>query len=224
MKYARSQYNAVKISKPLILDADWFKADWERSPSLILEHHMGDKPDHRPTVACKITWDDQALYLIFKVEDQYIRAVAKEHQDAVCKDSCVEFFFTPDSQLSRSYFNLELNCGGTMLFWWHPENGKALPVASEDCQLIEVAHSMPKRVYPEITERSTWTIEYRLPLSIITKYYPEASKPSEGTSWKANLYKCADDCSHPHWLTWSYVDHPTPKFHLPQNFGRLNFV
>jgi hypothetical protein len=39
----------------------------------------------------------------------------------------------------------------------------------------------------------------------------------------ANFYKCADQTSHPHWLTWASVDYPQPKFHLPEFFGRLVF-
>jgi len=42
-------------------------------------------------------------------------------------------------------------------------------------------------------------------------------------TWRANFYKCADSTSHPHWLTWSPVDHPTPHFHLPAFFGTLEF-
>ena len=134
----------------------------------------------------------------------------------------------PDASLPRhghsgSYFNMEINCGGTMLFWWHPENGTAIPVAPDDCRQIKIAHSMPKIVDPEITTPTTWTLEFRLPFSVVKRYFPGATPPESGGSWKANLYKCADDTSHPHWLTWSYVDHPTPKFHVPEAFGTLRF-
>ena len=135
----------------------------------------------------------------------------------------MEFFFTPEANISGSYFNIEINCGGTILFGWHPENGGASRVAVEDCDKVEIGHSMPKTVYPEITDPTTWTIECHLPFSVVQKYFPEAKKPVKGGSWKANLYKCANDSSHPHWLTWSAVDHPTPKFHMPQTFGTLIF-
>jgi hypothetical protein len=53
--------------------------------------------------------------------------------------------------------------------------------------------------------------------------YSMIQQPKSGVRWKANFYKCADKTSHPHWLTWSPVDYPTPKFHLPQFFGTLEF-
>lgn len=217
------EYKVSKVSGSIVIDGDWNKEVWKGIKPLVINKHMGDEPAHRPKVLSKVAWDDKALYVIFKVEDRYVRAVAKENQGEVWKDSCVELFFTPDSKISGSYFNVEINCGGTMLFWWHPENKEAIPVSAKDCEKVEIAHSMPKIVDPEISGPTTWTIEYRLPFSVVEKYFPGTVKPVKGGSWKANLYKCADDSSQPHWLTWSHIDHPTPKFHVPQAFGTLNF-
>ena len=88
---------------------------------------------------------------------------------------------------------------------------------------IQIAHSLPKIVEPEITSPVTWTLEYRLPIEIFAKY-SSATKPAAGAIWRANFYKCADKTSHPHWLTWSFVDNDMPNFHLPQYFGTLEFT
>jgi hypothetical protein len=53
--------------------------------------------------------------------------------------------------------------------------------------------------------------------------YSTFVKPAPGVKWRANLYKCADATSHPHWLTWSKVDYNRPNFHLPDYFGELEF-
>lgn len=212
-----------RLREPIRIDGNPAKSVWREVSPIVLNHHMGNEPRYRPNVEASLTWDDEALYILFRVQDRYIRAVAENHQDPVYKDSCVEFFFTPGSSIGQSYFNLEINCGGTMLFWWHPEGEEAIPVAAEDCDYIEIAHSLPKIVDPEIEKPTTWTLEYRLPFAVIEKYCPDAVKPAPGVAWKANFYKCADATSHPHWLTWSFVDHPTPQFHLPGHFGILIF-
>lgn len=214
-------YQVKKLTEPIVVDGDWNK--WQDVTPLVINQHMGDAPAHRPEVLARLAWDDDALYIIYQVKDRYVRAVAEKYQDSVCKDSCVEFFFTPGLDLGLSYFNVEINCGGTMLLWWHPEDGDGLPVADEDCDTVMMGHSLPKIVNPEIEEPTTWTLEYRLPFDLIKKYCPDASKPASGGAWKANLYKCGDATSHPHWLTWSYVNHPTPRFHMPEYFGRLQF-
>lgn len=214
---------SVKRIKPIEIDGNWDKPAWRNIAPLVIAQHMGKAPDHRPKVLAKLAYDDDAFYVIFRVEDRFVRAVARAYQDPVCKDSCVEFFFTPGAHLGLSYFNIEINCGGTVLFWWHPEGEKAVPVATADFEQMEIGHTLPKTVDPEMEAPTTWSLEYRLPFSVVKTYCPDASKPAPGVVWKANLYKCGDATSHPHWLTWSFVDHPTPRFHMPAYFGTLTF-
>jgi len=57
----------------------------------------------------------------------------------------------------------------------------------------------------------------------LLKRYCPVITPSPQAEWRVNFYKCADDTSHPHWLTWSPVDLPEPNFHHPQSFGILQF-
>ena len=216
-------YEVNRLSESIEIDGNWDKPAWKKITPLVINQHMGEAPKHRPGVQAKLAWDDSSVYIIYRVEDQYVRAVAEKYQDSVCRDSCAEFFFTPGTDLGLSYFNIEVNCGGTMLFWWHPEDGEGTPVAAEDADQFEIAHSLPKIIDPEIADPTTWTLEYRMPFSVLQKYCPSASKPAAGVTWKANLYKCGDATSHPHWLTWSYVDNPTPSFHIPSSFGTLKF-
>ena len=92
-----------------------------------------------------------------------------------------------------------------------------------DLDTFQVAHSLPKRVDPEISDPTDWTVEYRLPVDLLRRYNNEIRRPGSGVTWRANFYKWGDKTSHPHWLTWSFVDHPTPDFHLPRFFGTLEF-
>jgi len=223
MEKAPMEYRVTKLFEPIKIDGNWHKPAYENIKALVVNQHMGEEPDHRPNVLAKLAWDDDSLYIIFRVEDRYVRAVATNYQDPVCLDSCVELFFTPGANLGFSYFNIEINCGGTMLFWWHPEGREAIPVTAKDGDRVAIGHSLPKIIDPEIGEPTTWTLEYRLPFAVVRKYCPNAGQPAPDVIWKANFYKCADATSHPHWLTWSRVDHPTPQFHLPRYFGTLKF-
>jgi hypothetical protein len=218
-------YEVKRLGELMTIDGDWDKAQWQNVQPLKLTHYMGDKPAHFPEVQAKLQYDDEAIYVIFRVKDRYVRAAAARHQDPVCKDSCVELFFTPGTDVSKGYFNLEMNCGGTMLFHYQlVPRENPVPIAEEDLARLEVAHNMPKRVDPEIAEPTTWTVEYRLPLDTLRKYFPDLpAKPSSGVTWRANVYKCADATSHPHWLTWSVVEFERPDFHMPNFFGTFVF-
>ena len=185
---------------------------------------MGPRPEHFPRTQVRLAYDDRFLYAIFKVDDRYVRAVAPHHQGDICHDSCVEFFFTPGTDPAVGYFNLEMNCGGTMLFNYQLIPWKNMvTIKDSEVQQVETAHSMPRIVEPEITEPTTWTLEYRFPTELLARYCPSARTPGPGVTWRPDLYKCGDKTSHPHWLTWAPVNNPTPDFHRPQDFGTLIF-
>ena len=218
-----SKYQVMRLEERPEINAVWDKATWNGIKSLQLTHYMGDEPDHFPLVEAKIAYDNLAIYVIFRVQDKYVKAVHSEHQDPVYTDSCVEFFFSPDDNSSEGYFNLEMNCGGTMLF--HHQTAPRTDqthIAAEDIQQVEVASTLPKIVDPEIQEDTTWFVEYRIPFSVLASYR-DFPVPESGTIWRANLYKCADATSHPHWLTWAPIDLPSPNFHQPDFFGVLEY-
>lgn len=218
-------YRVMRAAEPVTIDADWTKAVWQGTPALDIANHMGDPPSFRPRVRVKLQYDDDALYVIFCVEDRCVRAVTIETHGNVCRDSCVEFFFScgDDADMPDAYFNLETNCGCAMLF--HHQTAPqqdVTPIDLEHCRRIDIRSSLPRTIDPEIADDVTWTLEYRLPLEILT-HYCAITQPQPGAVWRANFYKCASDTSNPHYLTWNSVASPRPNFHLPQYFGTLIF-
>ena len=221
---SRMTYKVQRQGTLPAVKARWDAVPWNGIPPLTISEYMGDKPDHFPRVQVKVAYDDAAVSVIFKVEDRYVRAVAKHYQDRVYEDSCVEFFFTPADNVSRGYFNLEMNCCGVGLFHFKSGGGgQAVHVAENDFREIQIAHTMHQDLLSEIQNPVTWGLEYRVPLGILAKYC-EVTVPAPERIWRANFYKCGDKTSHPHWLSWSAVDHPTPQFHLPEYFGVLEFA
>ncbi len=212
-----------RLASPPKAGTDWDKPPWQTIPSEPIRNYMGEAPVHFPKTEVKIAYDEMAVYVMFRVEDRYVRAIAAKHQDSVCGDSCVEFFFTPGWDVSRGYFNLEMNCGGTILFHFNSGVRKGrIEIPGTDCDNIAKTHSLPRSIDPEIKEPVTWTVEYAIPIALLGRYC-QVSAPQPRALWRANFYKCADHTSHPHWLTWAPVDHPKPNFHLPQSFGVLEF-
>lgn len=92
----------------------------------------------------------------------------------------------------------------------------------EDIKKVEIAHSLPHVVDPEISNPVTWTLEYKIPLAMLEKY-SKVIYPKPGIEWRANFYKIAEKDSNIHFLTWSVVDNPVPDFHLPHFFGIIKF-
>ncbi len=220
----RSEYVVQRSGGPVPTGCDWDTGPWQETAPLTIGLHMGDPPEHKPRTQAKLLYDDEFVHVRFRVEDRYIISAVTDHQGRVCNDSCAEFFFTPGEDLEQGYFNIELNCGGTVLF--HHQlfrDTNPVDVNTELISHMEIRHSMPDRVYPERPGPETWTAGYRVPWHELEVYAP-VTPPGPGAVWRANFYKCADSSSHPHWLTWSPVENEKPDFHLKQYFGLLRFA
>ena len=112
----------------------------------------------------KAAYDDHYLYVIWKVEDQFVLARRTKHQQDVWRDSCVEFFFTPGGDPEeRGYFNLETNCTGVKLFGVHVAGSKDEKFTAKDIASVVTANSLKGPIDPEIAKPTTWTLEYKIP-------------------------------------------------------------
>ena len=218
-----SEYKVARLEIPITINGNWDKPEWEKIKAVELNFFMGEIAKFQPAVNAKMAYDSENLYVIFRVEDQYVRCVTNQINGPVWEDSCVEFFFSPDTSTPGKYFNLEINCGGTPLMHYNIVPRKDYhELEPGDIKQIEISHSMPEIVDPELAGPVTWTLEYRIPLNLLKKY-AEITAPRPGVIWKANFYKIADKTSNPHYLTWSLVDQAEPDFHLPAYFGILIF-
>lgn len=215
-------YQVKQTTKSPDINSEWNKEIWENTQALEIKNYMGNKPSHFPETKVKLRYDEDHIYVIFSVDDNYIKAIETETHGRVWEDSCVEFFFTPGTDTER-YFNFEANCKGVFLFNYHLNNRKINgSVSLEDCKKITITPSLTRNVEQESKEPENWTLEYSIPIAILSNYM-KVDTPKPGTTWRANFYKCADKTSQPHWLTWAPIDYPQPSFHRPKFFGELKF-
>jgi hypothetical protein len=69
---------------------------------------------YKPDVSVQIAFNENELFLRYQVKEQSVKAEIKESNGWVWTDSCVEFFLSPEG--NDEYYNLEMNCIGTILF------------------------------------------------------------------------------------------------------------
>jgi len=180
---------------------------------------------HHPVTHAALRYSSTALLLWFRVEDRYVLSRHRGFNQPVCRDSCVEFFFQPPSCLG--YFNLEINGGGALLMGYgkNISNRTLLPVPA--LEHIRVESTLPATVERERPEPLHWSIACTLPYDVL-KAAPlkpaerHRLKPGPDDVWRANFYKCADACSHPHWAAWTDIGEQR-NFHQHDKFGTLRF-
>jgi len=220
---ATSEYIIKSVNQPISVDGNWDKPAWKEVEAASIALHMGPEPGFTPKTQVKLRYDKDNIYGIFKVEDRYVKCLVQEMNGNVSGDSCVEFFFAPDTAAPLKYFNLEINCSGVPLLHYVTSPRKEFTVLKpEEISQIEIAHTMPDKVATEITDPVTWFIEFKLPIAIL-KQHRNITDPAPGVTWKANFYKTASKTSNPHYYTWNEVINHRPDFHLPKYFGKIIF-
>jgi hypothetical protein len=221
-----TRYTIHRVGSRPELRGQWSGRSWGQVQGLEIDRFHPSSTEHRPLTQAKLLYDPRFLYVHFRVQDRYVRAVSRRFQDSVWEDSCVELFVQP--RPDRGYFNFEMSCGGVLLLYYIEDPTRTSDgfaryqrVDRRHLRGLRVFHTLPRRVEPELPGPLAWAVEYRVPFALFAAYLG-SPPPTAGASWRGNLYKCADACSHPHWASWAPIGEEL-NFHQPERFGELAF-
>ena len=170
---------------------------------------------YAPEVTFRIAHSDDALAVMFEVEEDHLRAVAMSAEENVWEDSCVEFFV--ENPAGEGYFNFEVNCIGTMLAAKRISRTEATLFNAEQMDKIRCFGSLAKAPIDSRGAGQKWWMVEVIPFSLL-------GLKSAPKSLRCNFYKCGDKCARPHFLSWSPIDKPEPNFHCPEFFGEVILV
>ncbi len=221
------EYHVHKTHTPPSLDAPWDAPVWQQAETAQITYFHPLSSNHHPETAVRLLYDQENLYVDFRVRDRYVRAIQTDYQSPVCRDACVELFIQP--RPDRGYFNLEINCIGTMLFSYVTDPTR-LPggeiagvqkIPAEKAASIQVFSTLKGPVPEEIEEPVEWRLAYAVPFPLFAVGETILRAP-EGETWRGNFYKCAEDNSHPHWGSWAPIG-PVLNFHVPEYFAAIRF-
>lgn len=169
---------------------------------------------YKPRVSFTIAYSGNQIFVKYFVEEKQLRAVANEPNGAVWEDSCVEFFVSFNNE--KAYYNFEFNCIGTCLAGYGS--------TKENRVMLSPDHLNNLKTYITIVKNDEavfkWELTVAIPVDVLV--YTK-NVHLEGSSCRANFYKCGDMHKEPHFVTWSYIESPTPNFHLPDYFGKIQF-
>lgn len=193
-------YTVKKVSAP----------DWSVIETAEMKHQPWLAPCDIEAKA-QLCHDGEKLHVRLEAKEANIRAEQAGALDQVCNDSCLEFFFAPKADDKR-YFNFEVNLLGNIYVGFGAERPTRVR------QIVK----NPKALFdpkPFRTEKG-WGIEYKVPLSYIQLYMPDAVFAGEAA---CNFYKCGDLTEKPHYLAWAPLTSEKPDYHRRWDFGKLIF-
>lgn len=178
-----------------------------------------DTFSYRPEVKFRIAHSKNQIWLKFYVKEDFILAQRTKSNSATHRDSCVEFFIDP--QQDGNYYNFEFNCIGTTHLAYGPDRHQREFVDPEIIeQQIEIISSLGNEPFEERSGGHEWEMTIVIPAEIFVHDDAISFKQLKAA---ANFYKCGDDTSKKHYLSWNSVGTERPDFHRPEFFGSLVF-
>lgn len=181
----------------------------------ISEYPWEEFKDEQVQAAFVIAQGTDCLLLKYYVREPHSKAVYLQSNAPVYKDSCVEFFLGIDSPWE--YYNFEFNHAGTgLLCFGTADQRQFLSPALID--QIQYTRSFKKVGSNDLVE---WELTLLIPFSVFT--FHKITQLS-GSSCYANFYKCGDELPIVHYAAWNNISADAPNFHLPEFFGRLDFL
>lgn len=181
----------------------------EQAEKIYIDHIGWGMDQYVPETYANLVYDETGFTIKFVVKETNPQTEKKHHQEAVCQDSCVEFFANFDPEHSDKYLNLEVNAIGTMYAAFRPHRYEFEPLTQEE---IKEFHIKPA------IEEECWHVSYHISLELLQKKYPGFTMES-CRYIKANMYKCGDKNRPKHYLSLFPIETESPDFHRPEYFG-----
>ena len=173
---------------------------------------------YQPDVKFRAAHTGDAILLHYQVTEASVRAVATADDGRVWEDACVEFFLSPES--NDFYYNFECNCAAKLLLHGGPAGGERPGAAEDVLKSVKRWASLGTEPFAERVGECSWEVALVIPASAIFRH---EIADLNGKAMRANFYKCGDLLQTPHFLSWSPIDLPQPKFHCPEFFGEIVF-
>ncbi|MFD2599686.1 carbohydrate-binding family 9-like protein [Sphingobacterium corticis] len=183
------------------------------APQSLAHANWSEEYPYRPSVSFRMLHGTSHFFLQFDVEEEFLRAQATKHNEAVWKDSCVECFLSFDNR--ETYYNIEFNILGTGLIGY----GSADRKARKRLDIGQVERIATFSQITNVGNNKRWQMILIIPKDI---FGSNENLLSRGKVF-ANFYKCGDELPQPHFISWKPIDSPSPNFHQPEFFGEIHF-
>jgi hypothetical protein len=95
------------------------------------------------------------------------------------------------------------------------------PVAPELKKRVLRWASLGSEPFEEQCQPTSWEVALVIPVCV---FELAPLNLEEGAILCANFYKCGDELSMPHLVSWNAIQAPHPDYHRPECFGQLRLL
>lgn len=172
---------------------------------------------YKPELKFRIAHVGNEIWLKYYVKEKNILAQETRTNGDVYKDCTVEFFIALDD---KNYYNFEFNCIGVPHVAHGPGRGNRNFVDAATVEKIQIESSLGTEPFAEKSGDFSWEMMIRIPVECFAFDKVETLDNLKAT---ANFYKCGDETSDPHFVSWNPINTENPDYHRPEFFGKVIF-
>ena len=194
-------------------DAGWSGSPWSGGFRRFL---APETAAIQPTLV-KAMWDDRGLFVALRVYDTDPWATKTARDDSLWEEEVVEVYVDENGDL-LDYREFEVNPLGAVI-------DLLIPRAGDQAQWRQCARwdapgwRVAVQAYPRAA-RPFWVAEMVFPWGIFTEAAHLPPRP--GDVWRIQFYRIERPRPGDELIATSWS--PTPDFHVPETFGRLEFA
>jgi alpha-galactosidase len=201
---------AVRLTEKT--DAEGFpeKSAWEKVPAYSFDQDWkGENADPGRATEVRLLWTPDTLFLGFHCKYKTIFVFPDARPDGwryeLWDRDVAETFLQPDSTDPFVYREFEVSPNG---YW--------IDLAVSHGKIEELHSGLRRRVVMD-EKAKTWTAELAIPMKALTTQFDPKH------AWRANFYRIEGETEPRFYSAWSPTYSPKPSFHVPSQFGTLEF-
>jgi hypothetical protein len=204
-----NQYNIKIINEK--------EVNWDQVKDLEIDNYPWYENGLKQKTFVKVAIHNESINIKVLCEDIHSYSEETNLNGDVYKDSCFEFFVTPENSLGGGYFNMEINCCGVLHLSYKDEEGNRVFCSKEQAERITIIASITSATKEEKIGDISWELSIKLPIEVLEEM---SGKKVEYDCWYGNFYRCGGK-TEPQYATWNPIEYNIPNFHLPSQFGKL---
>ncbi len=221
-------YNCQETATPPTVDGRLNDKQWQAADILPIKYHRPGTSN--ASVAVKMLWDDNYVYIGAEIKDHNLIASHTERDSKVWQDDCIEFYLDTEagSHHQLTYFEIDITPGNTIFdtffvnYHSYPELYHKGACEMVNSLNLEINSSI--RLNGTINNSSDidsgWNLEIALPIKQLQTKGAKR-KIHAGTQWRANFYYHNVEDNR-EFMSWSPIGADNSA-HRPGLFGKIYF-
>ena len=194
------------IAKKTAIPSNICDEKWDKVKAAALDYTWQELFPTPYKTFVRMVHSDEGFAIKMTTDEWPLRITTMELNGTVCTDSCMEFFFTPNT-VDKNYINIEMSAAGVTLTCIGEKRGDRprIDIRGEGLIVETLIHPM-----------KGWEVMLYVPYSFVKKYFSTVEK-----TFRANFYKCGDKTVVQHYSTWNPILLEKPDYHQSSFFGKI---